>query len=265
MGIIYRAQGKRNEARELYWRAISNRTAGAVTFTNAIRLEVELRGLDSAGVMVDAFARAYPENPTVPVLRAQYLAAVGQTDSARAILEARREATRGNGRLQPTVLYQLLNLAVSRERLDEALATLREARRTEVAAVPPDGRGLPAAEEERVLLEARANIALEFLRDTTAALQLIEQSVRQYPPERRATPNAFLDATRAFAAAGRPDRARTYWRRWEAAEKDSVRNDPFVYAPSVRATLATAEGRYAVAIRDLNLAREKCAGAPGAT
>ena len=264
LGIIYRAQGKRNEARELYWRAITNGTAASVTFSNAIPLEVELRGLDSAGVMVDAFARAYPDNPNVPLLRAHYLAAVGQIDSARAILEARREATRGNARLQATVLYRLLELAVSRGRLDEALAFLREARRTELTAVPPDGRGLPAAEElERTLLEGRANIALEFLRDTVAALRLIEQSVRQYPPERRATPNAFLDATRAFAAAGSPDRARTYWRRWEAAEKDSLRNDPFPYALYVRAALATADGRYADAIRDLHLARERvraCAG-----
>jgi tetratricopeptide (TPR) repeat protein len=263
LALIYSEQGKRREALDLYWRSIRNGTAGAVTFGNAIPLEAEIGSLDSARVIIDAFAATYPENPNVPLYRANYFAAVGKLDSARAILERRREATRGNARLQVNVLYSLLNIAVTRGRLDEAVALYRDARRSQLQAFPNAAEGLPAAEDiERSILGVRMDIARDILHDTAAAAGLLEQSISRWPPERRPSPRNYLQAARAFAGVNRAESARAYWKKWEAVAKDSARNNPSALVLSVRATIAEAEGRFADAVRDLQLAREKLPGCP---
>jgi tetratricopeptide (TPR) repeat protein/tRNA A-37 threonylcarbamoyl transferase component Bud32 len=263
LALIYRVQGKRNEALELYRSSIRSRTAAAVTFNNAIPLEVEIGSLDTAGAMIEAFAVAYPDNPNVPVNRSAYFAATGRLDSARAILERRREATRGNARLQSDVLFNLFQIAMSRGRFDEGTALYRDARRAQVEGFPNSSDELPPAEfVESNVFSLGVDIALA-LHDTAGAVALQNQLISRWPPERLKSPaNMYLGTASAFAALNRAEPARSYWKKWEAAVKDSVRNDPGSFALAVRGRIARAESRFADAVRDFQLAREKARGCP---
>ena len=259
LALIYRAQGKSPEALQLYWRSIRQRTAAAVTFNNAIPLEVQLGNLDSAGAMIEAFAVAYPDNPRVPTLRANYLAAIGKLDSAKTLLERWRDATRGNARQQVEALRGLFQIVATRGRIDEAIPLFREWQRAQLDAYPTK-LVVPASDLiEAAVLELRATVARDILGDTAAAIAFDEQSIARVPFARRpgGVGNQYLDAAGMSARTNRVERARDYWKQWEATASDSLRKNPSPYVLSIRAQIASADGRTADAVGDLRLARDK--------
>jgi serine/threonine protein kinase/tetratricopeptide (TPR) repeat protein len=252
------SRGKHDEALELQRSAIRLGVAAPATYMSAIPLEMQHGHRDSVRAMIDAFARSHSANPSLPLLRARYLMAVGELDSARTILTERIDAERGDDRVRAPLMEPLVSVLVAQGRLTAAESVLTRLADVQAAAVAPSARAFAADLSAASVLTYRSELARNVLRDTAAAASLLDQAGERLPWEQRPSPAAaLLTAATSYANVNRLTDAKQYWRRWEAVAGEAARADLPAPALAARAAIARAEGRTEDAIRDWQAARRK--------
>ncbi|MEP6834622.1 MAG: protein kinase [Gemmatimonas sp.] len=262
LAVIYSGQGKKREALTLYTKTINLGGAQATTYSNALRVAIGIDGVDSAGVLIDAWQKAYPENPNAILWKADYYLAKEQFDSAKSIFEQRRSATKGDARAQLPILDGLISVASVEGRVEDAFALLKEILAANAQLNGPRAAGgLTESENtELELLKQRAQVALDLLEDTTKALALKSQELSRFPLNKRgADPGGdnYLNVAIFYAKVNRPTLARPYLTKWEASVSDKVRSNPPGAAVDARAEIAVAEGRFDDALREYRKLREQ--------
>ncbi len=254
----YRSAARNAEAVEMYRRSIRLGQAPATTFSNLIPLEYELGQADSARLTLERFAAAHPTNPTVAFNRVHFAVVAGEYDSATALAEAvRRDARQPD--VQTQAAFMLGTLAQLRGRWAASRRLTAEGRRLGRQAGLPWAATLPPA--EILDLGDRARQALWIHGDADRAIQLMDEAVRRYPPERSpGEQQPYLALADFYARAGVPARAREYLRRYESARTDTQRADTTLGQYEVTGAIAAAERRYDDALTLLHRRREKSPG-----
>jgi tetratricopeptide (TPR) repeat protein len=234
--------GRLDEAERLYRRSIDAGGAPAVTYSNAIEVQVRLGMDDSAEVMWRRFAEAHPENPSVMLVRSNLESARFRFDAAEEWGQRLLEATRGDPLWELQAELSLGHLALSRGRLEEARSRMRRAveleERTRYGVIPE-----PIQHAEAQL---DAMVLGLFLDDTLAAIATLDRAIAEAPLDSlpAGTPHG-ADLAVAYAVLGRPAVARTLLQgnaAWRGPEATSSA-DPGEWSEAL-GWIAFAEGRY---------------------
>jgi tetratricopeptide (TPR) repeat protein len=174
--------------------------------------------------------------------------AAADWDAAAAQLAVAREQARGDAALRAIAATLQSDLARTRGRLDDAERLLREAMAAD----------LEAGDLERyhVRALALAEFHLTARGDTAGALARVEEALAAVPLESLdPLDRSYFGLAALFAAAGRPDRARSLLREHEREVTPLL---PVSHVPHhLRARLAEAEGRLDEAVAEWRLEDER--------
>jgi tetratricopeptide (TPR) repeat protein len=242
LALAFGDLGRLDEAERLYRRSVDAGGAPAVTYSNAIEVQVRLGMSDSAEVTWRRFVEAYPENPRVMSVRSALESARFRFDAAEEWGQRLLEATRGNPAWELQAELGLGHLALSRGRLEEALSRMRRVieleERTPYGSVPAPSRHAEALFE--------AGVLAVLLEDTLGAVASLDRAIAEVPVESLSpgTPYA-ADLAVIYAVVGRPDAARAVLDGSVALRGTS--SDPSAGTrdwPEALGWIAFAEGRY---------------------
>lgn len=255
LAVNYQGLGRLEDALALSLRSIELRVAPAVTYANAIELQVQLGSSDSAEATLRRFADAFPENSDV--LRHRVALAGAGLDYRRAqklALEL-RDAVRGDPIRETRALLLLANITVARGQLQQGVALL-----TQVYDVQ-ERFGFVVVPQPRAMWEAEvaATAALVFSGDREAAVEALERveatvAWDSLPAEHR----GYLSRASLYAQAGMPETARRLVGEYRATVADDVqdRGASRMELHGTLGTIALAEGRFADAIEEFRAGRE---------
>ncbi len=252
LAIAYGEQGRWEDARELYMRAIVQGTAPAATFMNVIEVQYRLGMKDSAQAMWERFAQEFPDNPSVTFYRGRLASAAFDYPEAEAHIRQLREEQRGEPLWYTQASLELANLLFTQGKMAEGIELLSEGHELQVR------YGWEILPQARPVLDAQVDatrhlVYLENPAGALRALESVEDLVETLSPEE----GDYLGLANLYAEAGRPDRARELIATWEAEMTDELRTDPL---PRLRLWLALglvalAEGRPLDALDEFQASR----------
>lgn len=203
LGVVYGNEGEREQAADMYRRAMEVDPLTARYPRNLVNMEYRIGRTDSARAALDRFETAMPEHPAVDELG--FAIATSEHDYAAAwpILERRLESELPGSR--------------AGARLDEAWLTLLGGR---LAAADSLWSRLGEDDEEierldRALEWAR-EIDLNVRGDTARALERAKEAMRRYPPDDLPVGAWPIDDILfLFGPAGDPEFAEPFVRTWQ--------------------------------------------------
>jgi eukaryotic-like serine/threonine-protein kinase len=241
--VIFDQQYSRAET--LLVRAIRVGPVATVHYRNLARAQTALGKLDSARATVDACARAFPKNLECRFVGTELQWQERKFDSVAAgIADIDAKLT------DPVVRAQFLtaraDFARLRGRLDEATRLGNEAYDLMVR-IGFTAPALPRA-------AAMAFDLAWFRGDAPGALRVLDEALARTPLRTApATEAPYPEVTLAYAAAGRPDRARSVMAEWDARRVESPTTRDTVLGHRMRGAVALAEGKYAAAQGELRI------------
>ncbi len=220
LALIYSDQRRWAEAEELHLRSISASNDAAVTYGNAVSVQVAQGKYEAAERTLDLFAERYPGHPGIDQNRANLASSQGDYETAEEGLRMLRETQRGSLQWRANTGFGLGSLARVRGKLAEAERLESDAR---------------SAQHERGVIEwplplwdalGQARDDLWYRDDRAGALTMIDRALEQHPisalkPEDR----PYIWLTILNASAGRPDEAkRMLAERAAAVDEETLRN-----------------------------------------
>jgi tetratricopeptide (TPR) repeat protein len=230
-------------AESLLAEAIRVGPVASVHYYNLMRARLQTRKVDSARAAIDQCAKAFPKNVDCLVMRANLQTSLGQFDSVRATAAA----------MEP-------RMTTPDARADYAFATadfarlegrLADADRLEhEGAVNARQAGITNPE----LLES-VNLAYDeawFRGNATGAVRRLDELYARTPLRTvRMSEAPYLETVLAYAAADRPDRARTFMEEWNTRRKESPTTRDTVTIHRMRGAIALASKDYTTAQSEL--------------
>ncbi len=239
----YRWQREWEKAEGNYARVIAIGPPITVYFGNLVATQIVRGKRDEAWKTLAAYDSAFPGNPAPKLTRANLLFIEGKTDSASAIW---RGILRERASDLPTHAFAALDLAVAarlRGRLAESLKWDAEAASTNAQ------RGLKQA-----TLVSDANRAMTrawFLADRRGGAAVLDSALARTPLERlHPATRPYLELVTAYAAAGRPDKAREIVGIFDRGHQQVSRFSDERDRHFLLGTIALADKKYDDAIRE---------------
>ena len=244
----YNAKGDLERAEELWRRAVSAEPGGASAHFNLVSVQVALGKPDSAYAAYELARSRFPRHRLAHMGSAMVAYSRFGPDSARAAFRRVRESEDAPAEIRLAALLALASFTFLEGRFAEGERMLREAWAENAA------RGEP-----RIPLTEEASLAfldVWYRDDAGAALRQLDDAVRRYPIESYTLiRRPYLNLAMSYAAAGRPDRARTYLARYDAELTDTAfrrMQEPSLHR--VLAEVALAEDRPLDALAEMRLA-----------
>ena len=232
-------------AESLLRRAIRVGPTAAVHYNNLSRAQLQMRQGDSALAASAACVRAYPKNLDCLVLRGSVQWSLGQLDSAIATLKA--FGARASS-LDERAAFDFASAGLARfqGRLDdvarfsdEGYELLRQA-------------GLTSGAVQKAVEQSFDQAW--FRSDAAGAQRRLDEALARTPLKAVSMAEApYADAVIAYAAAGRPDRARAVMTEWDARRRESPSTRDTVYLHRMRGHVALAAKDYATAESELRI------------
>ncbi|HEV7990232.1 MAG TPA: protein kinase [Gemmatimonadaceae bacterium] len=219
-----------------------------VTFRAAAGVKAARGKLDSASVVADSFAAAFPRNPSVLEVRENVLWARERYDSASLVNDKFAAAA-----VEPDDRSQVASMRADLARLHGQIAQGIQATNESFAIV---GRaGLKNAELAAAISQA-TDLAW-FLADLPAARRTLDDALARHPLSKVSAPGrTYADLVAAEVLAGRPDRARIVLAQWQQRWGTSPSELFTIVKRSMEGRLAAAAGRHTDAAKAFREADE---------
>ncbi len=242
LAVNYRGQGKMEEAAALYLRAIRLGNAPAVAYTNAIYTLYEVGEADTAVVMLDAFATAYPEHPQLPQFQADMAAARFDYEAAENYSRQLLEASQTVPSFAALAHFNLASYAMIQGRPEEGLHVIEEAFRIH----EEYGLGFIDQPWELFVAQVDAVMTLRLFGRPEQAVEVLDRALRseawsETDPAERDYPSLIT----LYAEAGRVERAQQLVREYRQNVDQAIQETVEARAQmhSARGYIALAEGQ----------------------
>jgi tetratricopeptide (TPR) repeat protein len=241
LGNIFRVQRNYTKAKELYAKAIQVGPVAAVHYANLARANILLGHIDSASLVVDEFAKAFPANQDALLSRIEINNARQLYDSNIALVNNARPRLAADKVSLANAVFALADAAKIHGRIGDARRYAHEAWADMGAAGVKEAAIMDAVDD--------AHTVGWFLGDKAAALRTLEDTLAHHPVDSIA---AFSDPMSrlewAYAILGRPDQARATLGRWQETRKRTVWGDDSLYRAGMQGDIALASNRPAEAM-----------------
>jgi tetratricopeptide (TPR) repeat protein len=236
-------------AESLVTRAIQTGPVAVPFFRNLARAQAAQGRLGAALATADACAKAVPRNDECLAMRSSVLWALGRYDSVAALIpELERGVRDATGR---SLLLQ------ARSELARLHGKLREAARY----TAESWQQIQQAGKDGAVLSNDVTLARDqawFLDDRVGAVRRLDEALARTPLGSVGAADApYLLAVKAYAMAGRADRARVVMAEWNARRRTSPAVNDSIVQHSMAGSIALAEREYLVAQRELRAAGEQ--------
>jgi tetratricopeptide (TPR) repeat protein len=208
-----------------------------VHYRNLARAQVSQGKMDSAQATADACTKSFPTNIDCPAIHFQLLLVRGRYDSAATVLAA-TEARSTGAEVQSSLKLARSQLARLHGKIADAMRL-----NTESNAL------MAQAGDNAAPLDNAVSQALDvawFYGDTARALKILEDSIAHHPIQTlgRATPS-WSSLVTAYAAAGRPDQARSAKAQWTEHVRNAASVRDSMSEREMQGEIDLASGRYA--------------------
>jgi len=233
--LLYRNQAARAES--LLTRAIRVGPVAGVHYRNLARAQVSLGKIDSAWATADACAKSFPTNIDCPAVSYQLLLLRGRYDSAATLLAASEARSPG--------VEARSSLKLARSQLARLHGKISDAMRltSESDALMAQAGDNAAPLDDAV---SQAFDAAWFYGDTTHALKVLEDSLAHHPIQTFGRASSSWSAlVSAFAAAGRPEQARSVKAHWVEHVRNPASVRDSATEREMQGEIDLASGRYA--------------------